>query len=142
MEEQNSKDNGRLFFIEHNVWNEMIAHCQSERPLEACGLLSGSGGNAETIWMMENVENSPTSFAMDMEQIRRVFQQIEEKGERLVGIYHSHPTAPPVPSSRDIEFANYPETAYIIVSLAKGVPEIGIYRIIEKQVTPIPFHVV
>ncbi|WP_240689481.1 Mov34/MPN/PAD-1 family protein [Ammoniphilus sp. YIM 78166] len=142
MEEQKSKDSGGLFFIEQSIWTKMIAHCQSEQPMEACGLLSGTGGHAETIWMMENVENSPTAFAMDMEQIRRVFRQIEEKGERLVGIYHSHPTAPPVPSSRDIEFANYPEAAYIIVSLAKRIPEIGIYHILEKRVTPILFYIV
>ncbi|MED1646053.1 M67 family metallopeptidase [Brevibacillus agri] len=112
-----------------SVWEEMIRHCQEEKPYEACGLLSGRGGSAETIWRMENILKRSDAFAMNTRQIQKVLQKIAFRGENLVGIYHSHPTAPPVPSTEDIAHANYPEAAYLIVSLASPKPALGCYRI-------------
>lgn len=107
----------------------MYLHCQEERPHEACGLLSGRKGRVETLWRMENIDKSPISFAMDMDQIETVFQAIRARGEQLVGVYHSHPTAPPIPSREDIAYAAYPEAAYIIVSLAHSQPTFACYQI-------------
>lgn len=125
-------------FASHRVWKEMLIHCLEERPYEACGLLSGRMGRVETIWRMVNVDRSPVSFYMDPEQIRTVFQAIQERGEQLAGVYHSHPTAPPIPSKEDIAYATYPEAAYLIVSLANKQPTVGSYRIIDQRAIPIP----
>jgi len=115
----------------------MLLHCLQERPSEACGLLSGKQGRIETIWKMANVMRSPVSFRMDVREIENVFRAIEKKGEQLTGIYHSHPTAPAVPSPEDIVFAQYPEAAYIIVSLQDGSPSWSCYRINGQHATPI-----
>lgn len=114
----------------------MYLHCLEERPYEACGLLSGRNGRAETIWRMANVDKSPVSFSMDMDQIESVFQTIRARQEQLVAVYHSHPTAPPIPSREDIAFAAYPEAAYIIVSLAKKQPTFACYQIREMIASP------
>ncbi|MDA5110657.1 M67 family metallopeptidase [Brevibacillus thermoruber] len=124
-----------VFPIAERVLHEMVDHCQKELPYEACGLLSGGNGRAVTIWKMENADKSLFSFSMKEEQILSVFTQMEKRGEQLVAIYHSHPTAPAYPSPYDIEFANYPEAAYLILSLAGEQPEIGCFRITGKQVT-------
>lgn len=115
----------------------MIAHCKKELPYEACGLLSGKNGVAETIWKMKNVERSPVSFAMDSTQLQQTLKQIQQNKEALTGIYHSHPTGIAYPSSRDIEYAHYPEAAYIIISLANQKPVVKGFRIINRKVIPL-----
>jgi proteasome lid subunit RPN8/RPN11 len=118
----------------------MVNHCLAEQPYEACGLLSGRYGRAETLWKMVNMDRSPDSFSMDARQIQQVFQLISKRGEQLVGIYHSHPTAPPYPSREDIEYAYYTHAAYLIVSLAAAQPALGCFHIRGKQA--LPLHVV
>ena len=120
-----------------HVWEEMLLHCQEERPYEACGLFSGKKGRIETIWRMENVRRSPVSFSMDVHEIENVLQAMQSRGERMTGIYHSHPTAPAIPSPEDIAHAHYPEAAYIIVSLQDDPPSWGCYRVIGQRATPI-----
>jgi [CysO sulfur-carrier protein]-S-L-cysteine hydrolase len=115
----------------------MIAHCKKELPYEACGLLSGKNGVAETIWKMKNVERSPVSFAMDSTQLQQTLKQIQQNKEALTAIYHSHPTGIAYPSSRDIEYAHYPEAAYIIISLANQKPVVKGFRIINRKVIPL-----
>ena len=46
-------------------------------------------------------------------------REAEERGLELVGIYHSHPDAPAVPSEYDREHA-WPNSAYVIVSVEDG----------------------
>nr|WP_275296715.1 M67 family metallopeptidase [Brevibacillus choshinensis] len=126
--------------MSHSIWQEMVRHCMEERPAEACGLLSGRSGCAETIWRMENIEKSPVAFAMDPRHIQKVFQRMALKGETLVGIYHSHPTAPPVPSLEDIAYAYYTDAAYLILSLASPQPILGCYRITGQKALPLPYE--
>ncbi|MFD2369951.1 Mov34/MPN/PAD-1 family protein [Brevibacillus sp. GCM10020057] len=125
--------------MSRTVWHEMVRHCLEERPMEACGLLSGRNGCAETLWRMENIEKSPVAFAMDLRHVQKVLQKMALKGETLAGIYHSHPTAPPLPSLEDIAYAHYPEAAYLIVSLSSSEPVIGCYRIVGTRVFSLPY---
>lgn len=115
----------------------MINHCQQEAPNEACELLSGIREKNETLWKMRNIERTPTSFAMDVKQISQAFKWMKKQGEEWTGIYHSHPTAPPIPSRNDIINAHYPEAAYFIVSLTFGKPNVKCYHIKNNQVTPL-----
>lgn len=129
-----------VFYIKQNIWQKMIHHCSSQLPLEACGLLTGSKGKAETIWEMENILKSPNEFEMSDEQLEVVFHSFEQGGEELVGIYHSHPTAPPYPSIIDIANANYPDVIYLIVSFANRIPEVGCFWIRNHQVIPVLYR--
>src|SRR5690606_4098074 len=124
-----SKFHERPLVIGRPVWEAMIRHCRDQLPNEACGLLSGRGGRASSIWPMKNTAASPFSFRMDDQQVKRVFEHIHTLGEQLAGIYHSHPTAPAVPSPLDILLAPYEDIPYIVVSLAGPAPEVGCYRI-------------
>lgn len=114
---------------------EIIAHTQREAPLEAGGLLAGSGATVERVYPMENTDRSETSFLLNPEEQYRVFMEIEELGYELVGIYHSHPHSPAHPSARDVEMAHYPEAAYVIVSLAGPRPEIRAFRIQDGMIS-------
>lgn len=136
-DEQQSKLVTKFMFTPQ-IYTTMLQHCIGQKPLEACGLLSGHDNTIATnIWPMTNMLFSPNSFQMDEHQVDQVFMQIEQKGEKLVGIYHSHPTSIAYPSPSDVIYANYPETVYIIVSLLGISPDVGCFRIQNKQVTPV-----
>ena len=126
-----------VVYIKRSVLNTMINHCQQEAPYEACGLLSGIKEKNETLWEMRNIERTTTTFAMDVKQMSQVFKWMKQQSEEWTGIYHSHPTAPPIPSRNDIVNFDYPEVAYFIVSLTYGKPNVKCYRIKNNQVTPL-----
>jgi proteasome lid subunit RPN8/RPN11 len=39
---------------------------------------------------------------------------IENSGNEMIAIYHSHPNGPPVPSPTDIRESGYPDSYYLI----------------------------
>ena len=127
-----------VFVIRLDVWEEMIDHCTEQLPNEACGLLSGRAAYATTIWKMKNIAPSPNSFRMDEGQLSHVFAEIQRYGQQLVGIYHSHPTAPPFPSLLDILLTSYEDIPHIIVSMAAGVPTAGCFFIHGHIPHPVP----
>jgi [CysO sulfur-carrier protein]-S-L-cysteine hydrolase len=137
--EQLSSFTKGVTFLKH-VYTAMIDHCKGQKPLEACGLLSGISGIVYTHWPMTNVLCSPNAFKMDDQQIEMVLKQIKERQEQLVGIYHSHPTSFPYPSPNDVIHATYPEVFYVIVSLLSSInPEVGCFRIQHQQVTTVKY---
>lgn len=54
---------------------------------------------------------------------------MDEKGEELVAIYHSHPLSQPYPSPTDRAEAHYPDAFYVLVSLRSAEPELRAFRI-------------
>ncbi|HSB67460.1 MAG TPA: Mov34/MPN/PAD-1 family protein, partial [Anaerolineales bacterium] len=50
----------------------------------------------------------------------KAFLEIERRGWEMVGIYHTHPHGPEVPSQTDRSEAFYPESVYIILSGQAG----------------------
>lgn len=113
----------------------MIAHCQEERPLEACGLLLGAADRAEKGFAVDNELRSPVLYRVDQAQMLTVLNDAEQERRNLVAIYHSHVRTAPVPSETDIKIAYWPEAYYLIISLALREPQVKAYRIIDGQVT-------
>ncbi|WP_268745118.1 M67 family metallopeptidase [Cytobacillus firmus] len=118
------------------LYFQMLGHGEKELPYEACGLLSGSKDSIKTVWKAINNQRKRNSFEINEAQFTSILAGIEEKEECFVGIYHSHPTAPPVPSRDDICHA-IPEKAYIIISYAKKKPILKCYKINNGKVQPI-----
>jgi len=94
----------------------MLAHVRRCTPEEACGLLGGEADKAHYVLPINNIARSPERFRMDPLQQVEALMQIDERGDQLVGIYHSHPSGPATPSELDIKEAAYPEAAYLIWS--------------------------
>jgi len=108
--------NELTFTLTAAQWQEIVAHVQSERPNEACGLLGGEGGEVRQVYLVENIRHSPMEYEMHPEQQVRAMLDIETRGGELIGIFHSHPSGPPAPSTTDVKRAYYPEAMYLIVS--------------------------
>ena len=98
-------------------------HAEKALPLEAVALLFGHVKDTEVLVtrleFLENVAASTTSFAVDPEREYHLLMEAEERGEEMVGIFHSHP-APPKPSSRDLRNMRLNPVVWAIASKSTG----------------------
>jgi proteasome lid subunit RPN8/RPN11 len=103
--------------IPRTLVDELIAHAREDVPNECCGLIGGSDGDAASLYRSINAEASPLRYSLDAKDQFRIMQAIEDAGEELLAIYHSHTASAPHPSQTDINLASYPDAVYLIVSL-------------------------
>ncbi|MDT8899272.1 MAG: M67 family metallopeptidase [Thermanaerothrix sp.] len=92
---------------------EHVVHCVPE---EACGLLGGCGSIVKRIIPVTNRLHSPVRFYMEPTELLKALEALEEEGLELVGIFHSHPHGPAVPSETDLNEFAYPESLMVILS--------------------------
>jgi [CysO sulfur-carrier protein]-S-L-cysteine hydrolase len=104
--------------IPQGLADEIVAHAREDLPNECCGMVGGSDGVAATVYRAENAEASPLRYSIDAKEQFRLMRGIEEAGEELAAIYHSHTKSPAYPSQTDVNLAGWPEAVYLIVSLA------------------------
>lgn len=126
--------------ITPEIREEMLAHASEDLPNECCGLLGGGPDRVpRTLYRALNAEASPLRYSLDAKDQFRIMQEMDEAGEELVGIYHSHTKSAAYPSQTDINLATYPGVAYLIVSLAEGEEQpIRAFDIVDGAVTEIP----
>ena len=111
--------------IRKAVLERMKEEARRSPALECCGLLAGRDDVITEIFPAANVLSSATEFEIAPTELFRIFRAMREAGLAHLGIYHSHPRGPEVPSARDVEQAFYPEAAYFVLS-PKGVRAFGI----------------
>jgi len=99
----------------------LLAHARAELPNEACGLLGGAlaAGEATTFHPARNAEASPLRYNVDPDDLVRITFAIEDAGQDLVAIFHSHTRSPAVPSATDRRTAMYPDPFYLLASLSE-----------------------
>lgn len=121
---------GQSLWLERGVLREMLDASIAAYPAEACGLLGGTGGIASSHYGVQNVADRPTErFEMDFADQLQAFRMIEQRGEELIAIYHSHPTTAATPSTADLQRIAYPKAFYVIVGLAGSTPQVRAYRV-------------
>lgn len=120
--------------IPAEIRDELIAHAREGLPNECCGMLGSKDGVATSVYRANNAEASPLRYNLDPQDQFRIMTAIEEAGEDLGAIYHSHTQSPAYPSQTDINLASYPDSIYVIVSLAEGEEPIRGFWIRDGQV--------
>jgi proteasome lid subunit RPN8/RPN11 len=121
--------------IPEELMNRIIEHAHQEYPLESCGILAGRDGKITSFYPMVNAEKSSSCYLMEPEEQLRVFLGIERKGLELSAIYHSHPYTAAFPSQRDVDYAFYPDSLILIISLKeKNAPQIAAFQIAEGRI--------
>ena len=121
--------------IPADIREAMVSHAKEELPNEACGLLAGRKGRVEHFYSMRNADESPVTYRLDPTEQLRVFNELEDKGWELVGIFHSHTHSQAYPSDTDRRQAFYPEAHYVLVSLAnREAPDLRAFIIDDGKV--------
>ena len=97
-------------------------------------------GAAVSVHEAENTAASPFRFEVDGLELHRTLTGIEDAGDELGAIYHSHTRSEPYPSQTDVNFAaNWPGVEWIIVGLANGdEPVVRSYLIDDGVITEVP----
>ncbi|HEX7172979.1 MAG TPA: M67 family metallopeptidase [Candidatus Limnocylindria bacterium] len=106
--------------IPRPIADELLAHARAEAPNEACGLLSGSLSERTAVAYhpARNADASPYVYTVHPEDLVRIIFGIEDAGEDLVAIFHSHTHTPAVPSPTDRRQARYPDAFYVLATLS------------------------
>jgi [CysO sulfur-carrier protein]-S-L-cysteine hydrolase len=129
--------------IPEDLVDELVAHAREEAPNECCGMVGGKDGDATTVYRSINAEASPLRYSLDANDQFRIMREIEERGEELVGIYHSHIASAASPSQTDVNLAAYPDAVYLIVSLQNAEkPEVRGYWIRDGNIEEAQLDVV
>lgn len=121
--------------VRRDLVDEIVAHAREDLPNECCGMVGGAGGTAATVYRAANAEASPFRYSIDAGEQFRLMKAIEEGGEELVAIYHSHTKSAAYPSQTDVNLAGWPDAVYLIVSLADpGAPDLKGFWIREGRI--------
>lgn len=102
------------------IATELLAHARSELPNEACGLLAGdlAAGRVTAFHPARNAEASPLRYNVHPDDLVRIIFAIDDAGDDLVAIFHSHTHTPAVPSATDLREAQYPDAHYLLATLS------------------------
>jgi len=124
-----------MITLQRSQREDIFASAREASPAECCGLIGGPGeGKATSIYPLRNVAaDTNVSYEAAPEDLFAAQRRMRERGEELLGIYHSHPrSAEPFPSQTDVRLAYYPQAVYFIVGLAGPAPVIRAFRISER----------
>jgi proteasome lid subunit RPN8/RPN11 len=119
--------------------DEIVAHAREDLPNECCGLVGGVGEEARSAHKVANAAVSPLRYEMDPKGQLDAYNAIEEAGEELVAIYHSHTKSPAYPSQTDVNQAvAWPDQVYLIVSLAdRDEPDLKGYLLKDLRIADV-----
>jgi [CysO sulfur-carrier protein]-S-L-cysteine hydrolase len=114
---------------------EIVEQALREFPNEACGVIAAEAGVPVKVFAMTNADASPVTYRLDGKEQLTVFDEIDERGWDLWAIYHSHTHTEAYPSETDRRLAFYPESRYLVLSVAdRDNPVIRAFFIREGEV--------
>jgi proteasome lid subunit RPN8/RPN11 len=116
--------------VPSSVRDEMLLAARATAPLEACGLLAGTGERATKCYALTNADASAEHFSMAPEEQFAAVKDMRAAGLKLLGIWHSHPASPARMSAEDMRLAYTPDVVYVIFSLVEpGGPRIRAFAV-------------
>ena len=108
------------------ITNELLErinkHVEAAYPGEGAGFLLGTDGDVNEVLPLDNAreeEARHNRFLLTPEDYLKAEMKAMELGVDLIGVFHSHPDCPNVPSEYDREWAQ-PFFSYIISRVDKG----------------------
>jgi proteasome lid subunit RPN8/RPN11 len=120
--------------IPRSMLDRIVAQARDEAPNECCGMIAARDGTAVTLHPARNAAASPLRYEIDGMEQYRIQSAIEDAGDDLGAIYHSHTRSAPLPSQTDINLAFYPDALYIIVGVAGEEADVRAWRIADGSV--------
>jgi proteasome lid subunit RPN8/RPN11 len=129
--------------ISQALIDEMVAHAREDLPNECCGMIGGREGEPTSVVRVENAAASPLRYEMDPQGQFDALKAIEDGGDELIGIYHSHTRSAAYPSQTDVNEARmWPEQVYVIVSLEnEEAPDVKAFDLADLKIADVDLHV-
>ena len=113
--------------IPQSAYAALRQHGEETYPSECCGVLLGhfDGSGSKTVLGVARCGNtradSPHNrYNIDPKELIRIQREGRERGEDILGFYHSHPDHPAQWSSTDLAEAHWFGCSYVITSVEKG----------------------
>jgi len=112
--------------LPENLAAAIATHGEQTFPDECCGVLLGHEADGQrTVEQLLPIENEwdeeerRRRFLITPQAMMRAEREARQRGQDILGFYHSHPNAPARPSEFDREHA-WPWYSYLIASIREG----------------------
>lgn len=108
--------------VPRHLAEEINAHVETAYPEEGAGFLIGEGSEVKQILALSNSREDGARhnrFLFTPEDYLQAEMKAEGFGLSLIGVFHSHPDCPNIPSEYDREWAQ-PFFSYIITRVDNG----------------------
>jgi [CysO sulfur-carrier protein]-S-L-cysteine hydrolase len=117
------------------AYGAIIAHVYDGVPMEACGLIAGTGADrADMFFATDNDAKSARVYTIPPRQHLRAELSAEDAGMAITGVVHSHTHTDAYPSPTDVAMAPDPSWHYVIVSLRDDAPVMRSFRILDGNI--------
>ena len=111
-----------MLVVPNQLIEQMNAHVEKAYPEEGAGFLIGRPGEVREILTLSNSREDGARhnrFLFTPQDYLQAEMKADELGLDLIGVFHSHPDCPNVPSEYDREWAQ-PFFSYIITRVDQG----------------------
>ena len=117
---------------------QIYAHAQETYPYECCGFLLGSfdeGGLVRQVRPATNQNRERSDrFIISAQEFGQVQFAADDAGLDIIGVYHSHPDWPPIPSQTDLDNA-WEDVYYLIASIHESLPlNTNVWRLVDEGI--------
>lgn len=116
-----------MLIVPLKEYKALRQHGEETYPHECCGVLLGQMDEegVRTVTSVARAGNTRTDSAhnrynIDPKELIRIQREGRERGEDIVGFYHSHPDHPAQWSPTDLADAHWVGCSYVITSVEKG----------------------
>jgi proteasome lid subunit RPN8/RPN11 len=113
--------------ISSQDYDSIRRHGEETYPQECCGVLLGhiDDDGVRAVTSTARAGNTRTDSAhnrynIDPKELVRIQREGRERGEDIIGFYHSHPDHPAQWSKTDLAEAHWFGCSYVITSVEKG----------------------
>jgi proteasome lid subunit RPN8/RPN11 len=129
--------------IRRDLLDAIVDHARRDAPNECCGMVATTRDRvALSVHPTANVFASPFRFKIGEQELYDTYMGIEDAGNEVGVIYHSHTRSEPYPSQTDVNYAKqWPGVEWLIVGLQDGEPVVHSYLIDDGVITEVPVAV-
>ncbi len=112
--------------IPQSAYDSVRRHGEETYPSECCGVLLGHlDGDNRVVTSIARCGNTRTDspqnrYHIDPRALIRIQREGRERGEDIIGFYHSHPDHPAQWSQTDLAEAHWFGCSYVITGVEKG----------------------
>ncbi|QQE75247.1 M67 family metallopeptidase [Brevibacillus composti] len=126
--------------LDGKVAIRLLAEAKEAFPMEYSALLTGREATITGHFPLPSATPSSVAFSWDGPVFLRALRAIQSEGQQWLGVLHSHPTAPPLPSLADREGWHYPQLGYWILGPVQTDPQLKLYQWTEGRFVERPFQ--